>query len=155
MSTEWRSVQGASNRGVLCVKSVHYFARLVLLAMLVLAHLAAPWVTNSPLNLARYSHLATVFVNGIPSVSRILLISPGLTQVALLNPTRLAGGEFQFSFTGTPGTSFTAMAATNVSLGASNWTVLGAATEISPGQFQFTYSDTTNHLQRFYRVSSP
>jgi hypothetical protein len=67
----------------------------------------------------------------------------------------LAGGVFQFSFTGTPGTSFTAMATTNVSLASTNWTVLGAATEISPGQFQFTDQVATNHLQRFYRISSP
>lgn len=36
-----------------------------------------------------------------------------------------------------------------------NWTVLGAMTETSPGQFQFTDSQATNHPQRFYRVRSP
>jgi hypothetical protein len=37
----------------------------------------------------------------------------------------------------------------------SNWTTLGAATEVSPGQFQFTDPQATNTPQRFYRVRSP
>jgi hypothetical protein len=118
------------------------------------------WLTNSFVSVAITSlpvgyALATVFVNGIPSVSRMILISPGSAQVTLINPTTLAGGEFQFSFASTPGTSFTAVATTNVVLELGNWTVLGAVAEISPGQFQFTDPETTNHLQRFYRVSSP
>jgi N-acetylneuraminic acid mutarotase len=107
-------------------------------------------VTNFPSGYA----LATLFVNGIPSISRILLIAPALTQPALINPTRLASGEFQFNFINTPGMRLAAMATTNLSLAPGNWTVLGEATEIAPGQFQFTDPHATNIASQFYRVSS-
>jgi hypothetical protein len=73
------------------------------------------WQTNSYVSLPVTNFppgygLATVFVNGIPSISRILLIAPALTQPALINPTRLASGEFQFSFINTPGMRLAAMA---------------------------------------------
>jgi nitrite reductase/ring-hydroxylating ferredoxin subunit len=77
------------------------------------------------------------------------------TGLRSINPVRHANGVFEFSFTATPGASFTAVAATNLSLGLTNWTVLGAITEISPGKFQFTDPDATNNPQRFYRVRSP
>ncbi len=66
-----------------------------------------------------------------------------------------SGGAFQLSFTNTPGTSFSVVASTNISLPLSNWTSLGSVTETAPGQFQFTDSQTTNFPQRFYRITSP
>jgi len=54
-----------------------------------------------------------------------------------VNPARLGGGSFRFSFTNINGATFTALAATNLPA-SSNWTSLGSATEISPGHFQFT-----------------
>lgn len=75
--------------------------------------------------------------------------------IFLLAPTRLPNGFFQFNFTNAPGRSFSALASTNVALPASNWTALGAPTEISPGQFQFTDAQATNGPYRFYRVRSP
>ena len=47
------------------------------------------------------------------------------------------------------------LAATNVALPLSNWTVLGAVSESPPGQFQFSDSQATNNPHRFYRVRSP
>ncbi len=35
------------------------------------------------------------------------------------------------------------------------WTVLGAPTEASPGQFQFTDLQAPNYPLRFYRIRSP
>jgi hypothetical protein len=67
----------------------------------------------------------------------------------------LPGGAFQFSFTNLSGLSFTVLAATNVALPLSNWTVLGAPIEGPSGQYQFTDSQATNTPIRFYRVSSP
>jgi len=59
-----------------------------------------------------------------------------------------------FSFANDNSAPFTAFAATN--LPASNgWTSLGSATEISPGQFQFTDTQATNFPQRFYQIRSP
>src|SRR5262249_43100001 len=97
--------------------------------------------------------LVTLFVNGIPSPSRILQISPG-SSILLQRPTRLPNGGFQFEFFCTAGASYTAVATTNVSA-AGNWTVLGPIAEVSPGQFRFTDPAAINQPQRFYRVTSP
>ena len=78
-------------------------------------------------------------------------IVPGM---ALSNETRLPAGSFRFSFAFTPGSTNTVFASTNIGTIFSNWTSLGNATEISPGQFQFT-DPTTNLPRRFYRVVSP
>jgi hypothetical protein len=118
---------------------------------------SASWQTNSFVSLpvtdfpAGYA-LATAFVNGIPSASSILRILPGSS---LVPPLPLADGGLQFSFTSTPGSIFTAIATTNVSLDLSNWTVLGVVPEVSSGRFLFTDHEATNYPQRFYRVRSP
>ena len=75
--------------------------------------------------------------------------------IILKNATILSNSAFQFSFTNNPGLTFAVVASTNVSLARSNWTELGSATEISPGQFQFTDTEITNSAQRFYSVHSP
>jgi hypothetical protein len=64
----------------------------------------------------------------------------------------LPNGTFQFSFTNVSGMAFTALATTNVTSSISNWTTLGSATEISPGQYQFNDPQATTDLRRFYRV---
>jgi hypothetical protein len=58
-------------------------------------------------------------------------------------------------FTNTPGAQFSVLAATNLALPMSNWPSLGDVIEVSPGQFQFTDSTTTNTIRRFYRIRSP
>jgi hypothetical protein len=105
---------------------------------------AATWsdeynLTGSGLN--QWTSSYVIEFSGIPSI--------------LTRPVRLPNGSFQFGFTNTPGLSFNVLMVTNAALPATNWTSLGAATEISPGQFQFTDSQTTNSLRRFYRVLSP
>lgn len=69
--------------------------------------------------------------------------------------TVLTNGSFQFGFINLSGASFTVLASTNVALPVINWTMLGAATETSPGQYRFTDPQTTNSPQRYYRVRSP
>ena len=61
---------------------------------------------------------------------------------------------FQLRFVNSPGVGFTILATTNISQPLANWLVLGAPTEITNGQFQFTDTTATNR-QRFYRVRSP
>jgi hypothetical protein len=51
--------------------------------------------------------------------------------------------------------NFTTFSTTNLALSFTNWTRLGAVSEIAPGQFQFTDSQATNNEARFYRVRSP
>jgi N-acetylneuraminic acid mutarotase len=75
--------------------------------------------------------------------------------ILLTSETKLPSGAFRFGFTNTPGVSFTALAATNLSLSLSNWTVLGSVTDSPPGEFQFTDLQATNSPRRFYRVRSP
>jgi hypothetical protein len=96
--------------------------------------------------------LATVYVNGIPSVSSIVRID---STALIISGTRLAGGAFQISFANPTGGSFSALMSSNVTLAVSNWANLGAVTEVSPGQYQFTDTQATNQPRRFYRVRSP
>jgi len=110
--------------------------------------------TSAPVNGLPPGHvLATVFANGIPSAAAILRLD--IPQIFLTNPIKLPGGAFQFSFTNNPGSTFTVWATINISLAVTNWTALGPATEISPGQFQFTDAQAAGLPQRFYQVSSP
>jgi predicted outer membrane repeat protein len=77
------------------------------------------------------------------------------TPMLLAGPQNLLNGSFQFSFTNTPGASFTVLTATNIALPLSNWTVLGTPTEITPGNFQYADPQATNQPQRFYGIRSP
>jgi hypothetical protein len=109
-------------------------------------------VTNFPSGWA----LATVFVNGIPSTSGILLVTPPeATTIFLANPTRLGNGSIQFAFTNTPGAVFTAFATTNVAAPLNYWIMLSSPVEIAPGQFRVIDSASANFPRRFYRVRSP
>ena len=76
-------------------------------------------------------------------------------QAVLKNPTRLIDGSFSFSFTNIAGANFTVLASTNVSLPLASWTSLGSPTESPAGTYQFTDTQATNNVRRFYRVTSP
>jgi len=98
--------------------------------------------------------LATVFVSGIPGTSSVVNVSvPIPTATTLTGARRLTNGAFQCDFTNAVGALYGVLASTNVASPSSNWTALGGATEVAPGQFQFTDLQATNYLQRFYRVS--
>jgi hypothetical protein len=78
-----------------------------------------------------------------------------VSSIELASPTMLFDGSFQFGFTNSPGMSFTAYSSSDLSLPFTNWTRLGTVPEISPGQFQFTDSQSANLPVSFYRVTSP
>jgi hypothetical protein len=84
-----------------------------------------------------------------------MIVTPAPPPIVLVNAAMPVAGTFQFDFTNAPGASFTVLASPDPTLSGTNWTALGAATEMSPGQYQFTDLQATNHAQRFYRVSSP
>lgn len=67
--------------------------------------------------------------------------------------TELGNDTFQLSFTNAPGMGFVVLTSTNIALPLSNWTVLGAPTETSAGQYQFIDSQAAKRQMRFYRVS--
>ncbi|MSU58374.1 MAG: hypothetical protein EXS35_09370 [Pedosphaera sp.] len=54
-----------------------------------------------------------------------------------------------------PGATFSVLRSTNVTLPTSNWTVVGTATEVSPGQYQFTDPGARTNAERYYRVRWP
>ena len=80
---------------------------------------------------------------------------PAVTPPHLSGAVMLTNGGFQFSFTNVASANFTVLGTTNVSLPLSNWTPLGPATEIAPGQYQFTDAGSTSNAARYYRVRSP
>jgi alpha-tubulin suppressor-like RCC1 family protein len=84
-----------------------------------------------------------------------LVAAPPACEIALTGAQALTNGACRFAFTNTPGAFFGVLASTNPALPLANWTPLGDATEVSPGQFQFTDPKATNSPQRFYRVCSP
>jgi autotransporter-associated beta strand protein len=64
----------------------------------------------------------------------------------------LSGGTFTSTFTNTVGALFKVYTSTNVALPFSQWTLLGQATEVSPGNFQFSDAHATNTTE-FYRLT--
>jgi hypothetical protein len=99
--------------------------------------------------------LATVFVNGIPSDSRILNLTAAPVSFSLTNPTRLQDGSFQFEFTNSPGVAFEVLAASTAAFVPNELQDMGAAREIASGVYRFVDTGSTNECGRFYRVRSP
>jgi hypothetical protein len=82
-------------------------------------------------------------------------VTPAPMPPVLEHAAMLGSAGFRFSFTNWTGLSFTVLAASDPGLPAGSWTVLGSATELSAGLYQFTDSQATNSPHRFYRVTSP
>jgi hypothetical protein len=87
--------------------------------------------------------------------NRVFAFTVPVAPIVLTNLTLLSDGTFAFNFTNNPGMSFIVYGTTNLAQPISTWTRLGAATEVSPGQFQFTNSTISGGPLQFYRVSSP
>ena len=62
-----------------------------------------------------------------------------------------ANGRFSFQFNGLANASYTVLLSTNLS----TWDVIGTATQVSPGSFQFIDTGSTNQTKRFYLLRSP
>ena len=76
--------------------------------------------------------------------------------IYLSGAAMISGSGCVLTFAATPGSHFVVVAATDVSLPLSNWTVLGSVPEVpsGSGQYEFTDLDATNLPYRFYRVRS-
>ena len=59
--------------------------------------------------------------------------------------------RFHFEFTGQPGGNYTVLGSTNLV----DWEVIGAATEVASGQFEFTAEEEPNRAAYFYEVRCP
>lgn len=101
------------------------------------------------------TYTSTNAFGGVGVASRTVTVTAPPTSPALDSVVTLPGGFFRFNFTNATPINFTVLASTNISLPTSNWTVLGSATVISPGVYQFTDSQATNFPRRFYQVRSP
>jgi GH25 family lysozyme M1 (1,4-beta-N-acetylmuramidase) len=86
-------------------------------------------------------------------LSSFLIPTP--SPIFALKIKTLGAGSLQLSFTNIAGTRFTMLAASTFTLPVGSWTVLGSATEISPGSFQFTDTTPAGTPRRFYRARSP
>jgi hypothetical protein len=95
--------------------------------------------------------------NGLIDIGAVELQPPAANPPVLKNITVPAGGGdgLQFTFTNAPAADFTVLAATDVLLALTNWTVLGEVQQLAPGQYQFTDPQAATNLVRFYRVRSP
>jgi hypothetical protein len=87
--------------------------------------------------------------------NQVVKIQVARDTPAVTSTVTLSGKQIQFAYSNTPGVPGTIVATTNLSLALTNWPTLGVATEISPGQFQFTDPQSTTNPQRFYRIRSP
>ena len=77
------------------------------------------------------------------------------TSVVPTQPVILPGGAFQFAFCNTSNLSFIVFGAMAMTTPTTNWTNLGNAVQISPGQHQVTDVSAKNRVQKFYRVRLP
>jgi hypothetical protein len=72
----------------------------------------------------------------------------------LTNPIFTTNDAFQFTFTNNQTTNFSVLYTTNLLTPLSNWLLLGAPSNTSPGVFQFT-TPATNSPQGFYLIRYP
>jgi outer membrane protein assembly factor BamB len=91
----------------------------------------------------------------IATDNKVYAFTVPVVPIVLTNLTTMPNGAFQFSFSNTPGLSFSAFATTNATAPFPYWISLGSVPEISPGQFQFTDVQATNSARRFYLVRTP
>jgi len=76
---------------------------------------------------------------------------------ATLDQMQVTGdGTFILGFTNISGAPFTVLSSTDLLAPISEWTVLGQASEVVPGQFQYSDAQALNRdAIRFYRLRSP
>jgi len=121
-----------------------------------------PWLTITGVANGVVNFSFTSNLTGSNRTANITLLGQTIpiTQSYILPPLLTGGkilgnGAFQFGFSNSQTASFTVLSTTNLSLPVTNWTVLGALSNIAPGVFQFTGQPMTNGSQRFYTVRSP
>jgi hypothetical protein len=69
--------------------------------------------------------------------------------------TVLPNGMFQLSFANTTGANLSIRGTNVLTAPISTWPVVGHPTETSPGQYQFTDSQSISNSRRFYILVSP
>ena len=122
-----------------------------------------PWLTIKDVNEGVVSFAFVTNITGANRVAEITVLgqSVSITQATAVTPpainggTFLAPGKFQLLFSDNAAdASFTVLASTNLALPISQWTVLGAATNLGAGRWQFIDIQATNR-QCFYSIRLP
>lgn len=101
------------------------------------------------------TYTVTNAFGGVNTNARTVTVTAPPPPPVLTGAGVVSNGLLRFNFTNSTPINFTVLAATNVTLPTSNWTVLGPATVLSPGVYQFTDAQATNFPQRYYQVRSP
>lgn len=103
---------------------------------------ANPTVTNRVAHITLLGQAIQVRQFGAPpSIINALMLQPGVFQFGITNLTATE-------------TNVTVLSTTNLSIPLTNWTVVGVASNASPGVMQFTDLQATN-TPRFYTIRSP
>jgi len=118
------------------------------------------WLTINTVTNGVVSFAFSANRTGCNRTAQITLLGLSISVTQLPFPT-LVGAQrvnqdvFQFSVTN-PGrsTNFTVLSTTNLLVPLTDWTVLGTASNVGSGLYQFTDESATNH-QRFYTIRSP
>jgi hypothetical protein len=119
------------------------------------APLSAGRATLSTTNLGAGTHAVNAEYSSDPTYSACAGAVIG-SPAPVTSITAQPDGSFLLAFTNMSGAPFTVLSSSDVSLDLSNWLVLGQATEILPGQFQFIDPQSAgSNDTRFYRVRSP
>ena len=79
-------------------------------------------------------------------------VTPALAPIVLKNMAMAPDGSFQLGFSNAPGRAFTILAADDLGAAIGYWNILGAATEIAPGEYQFVDTTAPVAAVRFYRA---
>jgi hypothetical protein len=122
-----------------------------------------PWLTiNSTVGgIVQFSFTAntgnsnrTAGINLLGETIQIIQTA-AISPIHIVNPRIVANGVFQFGFTNSDvSATFSILYSTNIATPLTNWTYIGAASNVSPGVLQFTDLQATNST-RFYMVRSP
>lgn len=121
------------------------------------------WLTITGVSngVVSFSFTASTAIDNRVGHITVLGVPVTITQPAIVTAPVLTGagrsgnGGFHFGFINNPNASFTVLASTNLALPLTNWTVVGVATNLGSGNFQFGTPLPTNSPQMFYRVRSP
>lgn len=126
------------------------------------------WTPTLPLITGRAGHSAFLFPGG-----KVALVGgfnfddeDQSATCEVYDPARAVAGAsvltsagkssqgFHFEFNNTPGLIFTVLGAPNPAAPIATWTPVGTATELLPGDYEFTDTNSANGPQRYYRVRS-
>jgi hypothetical protein len=98
-------------------------------------------------NAGTYTVIVTATETGI-STAASFLVAIGAGGPSITSQSLLSNGQFHLRFSGSSDAVYTVLASSDLK----TWTVIGLATQTSPGVFDFTDVNSTAYKWRFYSV---